>query len=200
MFHMLTWSMDCVAMLIVYNIAETCRVHGKLILALAMCFTRSLKTKMPQFMNVLKRADVPKRFTPTWFIKIRWHHVSHETHLILISSLGCTPSTYMSSSHWCLNFMLRHLLHSVSDLFLFFSHAKPSTGFTHVRCVHTLFDDWGCVTRVGRALALGRPKVTKGEMLDHLVLRNLLITWSGTSQIMTEICRIQDRFAAGFLK
>ena len=88
MFHMLTWSMDCVAMLIVYNIAETCRVHGKLILALARCFTRSLKTKMPQFMNVLKRADVPKRFTPTWFIKIRWHHVSHETHLILISSLG----------------------------------------------------------------------------------------------------------------
>ena len=125
MFHMLTWSMDCVAMLIVYNIAETCRVHGKLILALARCFTRSLKTKMPQFMNVLKRADVPKRFTPTWFIKVRWHHVSHETHLILISSLGCTPSTYMSSSHWCLNFMLRHLLHSVSDLFFFFSHANP---------------------------------------------------------------------------
>ena len=120
MFHMLTWSMDCVAMLIVYNIAETCRVHGKLILALARCFTRSLKTKMPQFMNVLKRADVPKRVTPTWFIKIRWHHVSHETHLILISSLSCTPSTYMSSSHWCLNFILRHLLHSVSDLFFFF--------------------------------------------------------------------------------
>ena len=59
-----------------------------------------------------------------WFSPIK-----HYQRLIVISSLGCTPSTYMSSSHWCLNFILRHLLHSVSDLFLIFFTCKTLNWF-----------------------------------------------------------------------